>query len=367
MDKKYTFLKKAEIVHGNKYDYSKVDYINGKTKICIICPEHGEFWQEATSHLCGRGCPKCAKKHRPTTEEWVEKAVNAHGNKYDYSKVEYVDSATKVCIICPEHGEFWQTPMNHVNGKGCSMCSGNKKLTTEEFIKKCEKNKNNKYDYSKVNYINTDVKVCIICPEHGEFWQTPYKHLIKGQGCPKCYGTFKVSNEEFIKKAKTIHNNKYDYSKVDYKNNHTKVCIICPEHGEFWQTPLHHLNRKQGCPKCNESKLENTVREILESKEILYEKEKTFEWLRNEKPLRLDFYLPKFNIGIECQGIQHYMPVDFGNKGDEWATENFEKIQFLDKLKNNLCKKNGIKIIYIKYNSKKIEGKIFKILETYKK
>lgn len=126
-----------------------------------------------------------------------------------------------------------------------------KRLTTEGFIEKAKKLHDNKYDYSKAEYVNTNTKVCIICPEHGEFWQTPSNHL-QGKGCPKCKGKNKTT-EEFIEKANIIHNNKYDYSKVEYKSNRTKVCIICPEHGEFWQTPHEHLHGC-GCPKCKNIK-----------------------------------------------------------------------------------------------------------------
>ena len=148
-----------------------------------------------------------------------------------------------------------------------------KKLTTQEFIEKAIKIHGDKYDYSKVNYINYSTKVCIICPEHGEFLQTPDRHLHKC-GCPKCFfkkeSDNKSSNiEEFIEKAKKIHNDNYDYSKVNYINNHTKVCIICPNHGEFWQTPNKHLNG-HGCPKCKFSKLENEINKLLSDNKIKF-------------------------------------------------------------------------------------------------
>ena len=111
------------------------------------------------------------------TINFIEKAKAVHGDKYDYSKVEYVKAKEKVCIICQEHGEFWQTPNNHLRGEGCPFCYGSKKLTTEEFISKAKQIHGNKYDYSNVNYVNKYTKVCIICPEHGEFWQKPSNHL----------------------------------------------------------------------------------------------------------------------------------------------------------------------------------------------
>ena len=191
---------------------------------------------------------------RLTTEDFIAKSREVHGDRYDYSKVEYVNSKTKVCIICPIHGEFWQIPSSHLNGQGCRKCgflntAKKRKASTVRFIFKAKIKHGDRYDYSKVEYVNIDTKICIVCPEHGEFWQTPYNHL-KGCQCPKCMGKTTTNTADFIKKALRLHRDRYDYSKVEYKNSQTKVCIICPEHGEFWQTPNNHL-RGQGCPICN--------------------------------------------------------------------------------------------------------------------
>ena len=253
------FIKKSQQIHNNKYDYSKVEYINNRTKVCIICPEHGEFWQTPHSHLSGCGCCKCKydqSKQRLllTTEDFINKAIQIHGDKYTYSKVNYIGAEEKVCIICPKHGEFWQTPSGHLSGYGCPKCYDERRganlrddLTT--FISKAKQIHGDKYDYSKVKYINSRTEICIICPEHGEFWQTPNSHL-NGNGCPSCKGLKKLTTKEFIERAKQVHGNKYDYSKTIYVNKRTKVCIICPIHGEFYQTPHNHVYQKQGCPEC---------------------------------------------------------------------------------------------------------------------
>ena len=258
------FIKRAREVHGDKYDYSKVDYKNIREKVCIICKEeegHGEFYQTPRDHLLkGQGCPKCTGKAKLTTENFVKRAREVHGNKYDYSKVVYKNSQEKVCIVCKDggHGEFYQTPNSHLKGSGCPKCyfesAGNtRRLTIEEFIERSSGVHGNRYDYSKVDYKNIREKVCIICSKHGDFYQSPSSHLL-GSGCPRCGGVGKSSTEEFVKVAKEIHGDKYDYSKVDYKNSATKVCIICPDHGEFYQTPNGHLQDK-GCPKCGLDKL----------------------------------------------------------------------------------------------------------------
>jgi hypothetical protein len=189
------FIKKAESIHNNKYDYSLVNYKNNNTKIKIICPKHGEFKQQPGSHLLGKGCKKCSyltigSALQSNTKDFIEKANKVHNNKYDYSLVNYITAEKKVKIICPIHGEFIQLPSGHLSGRGCSKCSrikGGKlrKSTTEEWIKKAQKVHGNRYDYSKVNYIASSEKIIIICKKHGEFKQISNAHL-QGQNCPKC-------------------------------------------------------------------------------------------------------------------------------------------------------------------------------------
>ena len=324
------FISEARAVHGDKYDYSKVKYINCDTKVEIICPEHGPFWQTPYAHLKGYGCQKCSG-HYMDTEYFIELATKKYDGKYDYSKVNYIDSQTKVCIICPEHGEFWQRPIVHLTSKyGCPTCGiieSNKAITfsLNDFIREARKVHGNKYDYSKVNYINSATKVKIICPEHGEFEQTPASHLSSKFGCPKCAGKY-MDTEYFIKKAREVHGDKYDYSKVEYINSVTPVCIICPEHGEFWQKPSGHLS-DHGCSKCRESSLESQVRRQLKAGNIIAEAQKTFSWLKNKSLLFLDFYIENKKLAIECHGGQHFEPVEFfgGKKGFKETLQGMAK------------------------------------------
>ena len=350
------FVAKAVLRHCDKYDYSKVNYVNNSVKVCIVCPVHGEFWQTPANHLHGQGCPKCRGKGY-TTEEMIRRFKGVHGDKYDYSKVEFVRTDFKVCIVCPIHGEFWQEPRLHLMGMGCKYCAG-KEMTTEEFIRRAKSIHGNKYDYSKVEYKNSKDKVCIVCPVHGEFWQTPGNHLNGKNGCPTC-GHISAHNKtcsninDFLRKAYSVHGGRYDYSKVEYYNADTKVCVICPVHGEFWQTPYKHITCGQGCPKCNSSHLENEIRTMLLDSGINFEEQKTFDWLKYYKKLRLDFFLPDYNMAIECQGIQHFLPVDFCSKGAEHAARNHDFVVKRDAVKKELCHKYGIKLIY--YSDANIE------------
>ena len=338
------FIEKAKKVHGNKYDYSKVEYIDKLTPVIIICPKHGEFTQTPDTHLNGSGCQKCgmekskktAVSQKLTTEKFIEKARKIHGNKYDYSKVEYVNSHTPVKIICKIHGEFEQTPTNHLCGKGCPICSG-KNMTTEQFIKKARIIHGDRYDYSKVVYINSTTKVCIICPEHGEFWQSPNNHL-DGKGCYFCGVKQQtqqrtITTSEFIKRAMLIHNGKYKYDKVDYINARSKVCIICPSHGEFWQEPCLHLSGS-GCPNCccNISKEEKKIYDYICG--LVGDENVIHNTIKLLKFGEIDIYIQNENIGIEFDGLY-------------WHTESQGKDKSYHIKKTLEAQKLGIHLVHI--------------------
>lgn len=192
------FIERSREVHGDKYDYSK-SVVNGALSyVTIICPIHGEFIQRASLHYNNKeGCSKCRNDMwRKDEKFYIKQALELHQGKYDYSLVEYKTCKEKIKIICPKHGVFEVIAGNHINPlllRGCSKCKGGIKLTTEEFIKKARQNHGDKFDYSKVNYINTDTKVKIICPIHGEFLQKPSKHLLAIFGCQKCFRESTIS------------------------------------------------------------------------------------------------------------------------------------------------------------------------------
>src|SRR5579862_2223958 len=249
------FIEKARIKHKDEngesiYDYSKVDYVSARQKVIIICKIHKEFLQTPNCHLNKSGCPDCGGRKQSTTEEFIEKAIKKHGDKYDYSKVDYKNNKTKVKIFCKNHnGYFEQIPTDHLSESNCNICAKNRKLTTEEFIIRSNEKHNNYYDYSLVNYIGSQEKVKIICPKHHEFEQIATAHL-NGNGCRQCgFDATKLTIEEFIERSKEKHENKYDYTKVKYEGIKIKVCIKCPDHGFFLQTPQGHM-KGQGCPYC---------------------------------------------------------------------------------------------------------------------
>lgn len=180
-----TFISKAVLIHGNKFNYAKVNYINTNSKIIITCPIHGDFEQTPKLHIKGRGCHECGGSKCLTTNKFIDKVKQVHGDKYNYSSVEYKTTHSKVTIICPTHGKFEQAPSMHLQGQGCSECVGLKKSKTDKFINQAKEIHNKYYDYSLVNYVNNKNKIKIICPIHGEFEQEPRHHL-SGHGCPSC-------------------------------------------------------------------------------------------------------------------------------------------------------------------------------------
>ena len=256
------FIDKAKLIHGNLYDYTKTNYINSNKKIIIICSKHGEFEQTPNAHIQSQGCPKCGCinngiNRRKPVEKFIEEAQKIHNNNYDYSKINYINNLTKIKIICKIHGEFEQTSSAHVNnGQGCFKCgcinSGlNQRKSVEKFIKEATILHGNKYDYSKVNFKTQNDKIIITCKIHGDFNVVGYHHIYSLSGCSKCSGKYQPTTDEFIEKAKLIHGDTYEYSKVNYINSSTKIIIICEEHGEFEQTPDSHIGKmKCGCPYC---------------------------------------------------------------------------------------------------------------------
>lgn len=219
-----------------------------------------------------------------------------------------------------------------------------KKLITTDFITKAKHFHGDRYSYSKVDYKNSRTKVCIICKVHGDFWQKPNCHL-RPRGCPKCaYITRASSTRNKIKnildKCNIVHNFKYDYSKVIYKNNKTKVCIICPKHGIFWQNIINHLFSKAGCPKCKQSKGEREVERWLAKKQIDFIPQKRFDQCKNKRALPFDFYLPKVNTCIEYDGEQHF------RKSNWWFSN---QVLVNQKIKDEYCLLNSIRLIRVPF------------------
>lgn len=324
------FVSRARLVHGEKYDYSKTVYTGHRHNILIVCPEHGEFVQNANSHLRGRGCPKCGQRARGSSQRssinaFIQRARAIHGDKYDYSKSEYLGSKVRMVINCPEHGQFIQTPNDHLSRHGCPKCgdvlrSKENRLTVDSFIEKARTVHGDTYDYSAVNYVDSRTKIEIICKKHGSFFQEPSNHL-SGSGCILCARERSaklrsLSFAEFSERGSVLHNNKYVYSDGGYDYSHSKAHIICPEHGEFVQSANSHLSG-HGCPKCGiqVSKGETELLEWIQ--QYFPSAHKANRLVSN---MDIDVYIPEKKIGIEYNGVY-------------WHSEKYRKRQYhLNKL-----------------------------------
>jgi len=245
------FMDRSSKIHNNKYDYSLVDYNNCMTKVKIICQIHGVFEQTPLNHLNGHICKKCSSYnvsvYQRKDKEFFEKVSIKFGNKYDYSLVRYKNRKSKVRIICPTHGEFLSTPVNHLK-VGCVKCSKSERR--------------------------------------------------------------RVNKNIFIDKSVDSHRNRYDYSDVEYISDKIKVRIICPTHGYFLQKPNDHI-LGVGCPSCSCSKGELKILNYLSDNSIEFEPQKKFDGCLFINNLVFDFYLPSHNICIEFDGKQHFKPIDF--------------------------------------------------------
>lgn len=246
-----------------------------------------------------------------TTNEFILKAKLVHGDRYDYASTNYCGSKIHILIGCKLHGDFNQTPTRHLCGDGCPRCNGGVSKTQEEFIESSKNKHNDIYDYSLVKYVNSKTKVDVICKKHGIFNIKPNNHIL-GQGCYLCgIENNTYTTQQFTEKAQKIHGNIYDYSLVAYKYNSVKIKIICQEHGIFEQTPHAHLSGR-GCSKCKiKSKGELFIANWLNQNVINFEVQKSFIGCKNVLPLRYDFYLPKHNMLIEYDGEPHFREVAY--------------------------------------------------------
>lgn len=333
------FIKKAILVHGNKFGYELVEYINVYENIQIICNKHEKpliFKQRPKYHLMGRGCPECNPKKKSNISEFILKAEKVHGNKFDYSKSTYVNKETKLIIICSQGHEFLQTPHSHLSGAGCYYCNGGIKDTIYNFLYKAKLIHGDKFIYDKVEYINSSTKVILQCKNGHEFLQLPSSHLQK-QGCPKCVGKNKTT-EEFIEQANKIHNYKFIYDKTIYISINQEINIKCKIHNYYFlQFPNLHLKNKGGCPKCNFRSKMTTESFIKKSKLIHGDK---FIYYK------VEYINSNTKVILQCKNGHEFLQTPnkhIQGRGCSKCSNNISKpeIEWLNQIEQN----HGLKII----------------------
>lgn len=259
-----SFIEDAIAVHGDLYDYSEFIYVKSATPSTIICKTHGSFLQRPNAHLRGQGCPKCwanssSLKQRKDTQWFIDRAREVHGDRYDYSFVDYVKNNVKVVIVCKKHGKFEQQPNNHMNGNNCPECvkeymSEKFRLPYNEFLSKVKEVHGDNYALVDVSYRNLDEKIELTCKTHGNF-KILARHFINGIGCPKCgilRNTIRRSKNQdyYIPLFLEVHGDTYCYSKTSFDKSKEKFLVTCIEHGDFESSVWNHL-KGQGCPKCS--------------------------------------------------------------------------------------------------------------------
>ena len=310
------FIARCREVHGDRYDYSETVYTSSTAKVTIVCQVHGPFEQVANCHTSGRqGCPKCGAeksidKSRSNTDTFVAKALAIHGDRLTFSKTVYGRSnKEKVVVTCPTHGDFAIKPNAILNGQGCPSCGKQRggaaqRKSLEQFLSDAAAAHGDRYDYGKVEYVNSVTPVTIICNLHGEFRQKPAYHTHSKAGCPQC-GVDRANQvklltfESFIQQVRAVHGARYTYPEQTLTGTKGDVRIICPEHGEFLQRPNNHTNGA-GCPRC----WSGTAKWEMELQDALQESGLTA--LTNQRVLgqkEIDVLLPEINVGIELHGL----------------------------------------------------------------
>ena len=358
-------VEECRIKHNNRYDYPPNQIIkNNKSKIKIICKEHGIFSQSIDKHKSGSNCPKCVGGVLKTKEEFILEAKIIHlGIKYD--KVDYINSQTKVILICEEHGEFQIRPNDHLNGKSCRKCGIKKsaekrKKLKSDLISLANKKHDFKFDYGLVDFNTTTDKVNIRCPKHGLFEQSWIEHY-SGKGCKKCSNeklseNKKLNNEEFIRRSIDLFGDTNLFDKLDYKGNNIEVTIFCKKHKCYYnQKPSNHFLGQKGCKKCSKNGTSNREIEVQE-----FVKSLGFDILSNKKGIigrkEIDIYIPSLNKAIEFNG--QYWHYNHANKNC--------KPKGYHAMKSNLCRKKGIKLLHVREDLyTKDKNKMLEVIKNF--
>lgn len=345
---------------NKNFDFSESKYIDTHTEMIVKCDNGHYFSTRPNDLLNGSGCSICYGNKKLSKEDFIRESNYVHNGFFTYHHCGFTNVSSKVIVTCPIHGDIEVKASNHLNGANCKYCS--RKKIKHKIAKREKKSKNtkkvsfgelkgkvynkwgNKYTLDEnSNYTTYNRKMYVNCKEHGVFKITP-SHLLTGRGCPKCAGNKKKTIKQIVNEIRNAHPySEYDFSKVEYVNTHTPIMLKCNHCGTVFQnSPSNLIFQKNGCPGCASSQLELEVKNFLEKNSIKYTQQKIFDWLKNKRNLKLDFYLNDYKAAIECQGIQHFEEVKFSNTCDPSLHETRHR----DNLKKTLCEENGINVFY---------------------
>jgi hypothetical protein len=281
------------------------------------------------------------RKSSVSIKDWILRCNLKHNEKYDYSKSYFEYLTDEVIIICDKHDEFKMNAGYHLKS-GCIRCAKNKKFHIDDV--KILLNESKIFDIPTFHsYTGNRQKIEVICKKDKHSSIKSISHILDNVGCSHCSKKYKCNKQEWINICNEIHKNKYDYSNSEYFNTNSKVIIFCPIHGDFKQIARSHKNGA-GCKKCNRSLGEQIISDILNKNNITHICEKNFEGLIYKSKLYFDFFLPKYNLCIEFDGLQHNYAYEFFG-GEDALKER--KIR--DLIKNNYCIDNNIKLVRLSY------------------
>ncbi len=333
------------------------EYKGNNTKIRCEClvPNCGYIWSAVPRSLFqGSGCPKCANKYISESKKYsTEDFINLLSKINPNIKImgDYIGNKIKIKCKCLIDGTEWYAQPNHLlEGHGCPQCSAkklaiSKRNTHDKFIQTLKLKNSNILVLGQ--YVDAKTKIKCRCLIDGYEWETTPNNLLNGTGCPMCgriknINSKKMTHEEFILKLNNINSNIIVIDK--YIASSYKIKVKCKQCDCIWETTPNNLLRNHGCPKCNESKGEKLISQILTNHLIDYIQQYKFEDCKNIKSLPFDFYLPNYNICIEYDGEQHFKPIKYfgGQKA-------FQSQQQKDEIKNKYCQDNKIKLIRISY------------------
>ena len=334
MRKKLTteeFISRSKEVWGDRWDYSQTEYTKMGSHVTLVCSEHGEFNQIAQTHLDHSvGCPGC-RWGVWDTASFITSAKSKHGERFDYSPTVYTKATNKVQIVCPIHGAFWQTPSAHMNSScPCPTCLG-RGINTEGIIKQFKNAWGDRYDYSKVEYVNYSTPVTITCRTHGEFSQVPSSHRKGHQGCQGCIGRV-FDTASFIEVSQAIQSG-HSYTSTEYKGNQAPVSVTCEEHGEYTTIADYHVQGHVTCPECKKFKGSKREAELLEFVKGLCPTEVHANNRTAIHPMELDIYVPELKLGIEFNGLYWH--------SEKFLSKDYHYTKYLR------CQEKGIRLLQV--------------------
>jgi hypothetical protein len=326
------FVKRSGVIHKRKYGYEKTIYVKATEKVIITCPTHGDFLQTPNNHLAGHGCPKCkGVKKSLSVEDFMHKAKAAHKGRYKYADLSDRRLTTKIKIVCPSHGEFTQDIKVHLAGHGCPKCKGGSKITTAEFINRARMKHGERYRYTKSKYTNAVTPVTITCPTHGDFLQTPGSH-ISGRGCSQC-GLEKKTSTRLQSTLVKLRSDypEYQFSSINRAGNTSVLSINCKEHGEFTMGLNGFVAGGGLCPHCRPKSIAGKSKLEAAVTRWVAKLTRVVSGERSLLGTEIDIYCPEHRLGIEVNGLY-------------WHREQFKSTAYhYDK--TLLAKQTGVKLL----------------------